>query len=59
MSTFFLGIPWNIYEQTVFVNCFIDQLIKKEGWHNWNKPNDEHTSFYAEFNSSGPGASGK
>ena len=35
----------------------MDQHIKPEGWHNWNKPHAQQTTFYAEYNSSGPGAS--
>ena len=31
-------------------------VVQPEGWHNWNKPNAEQTSFYAEFDSSGAGA---
>jgi len=37
----------------------MDKLIKPEGWHNWNKPKAERTSFYAEYNSTGKGALGK
>lgn len=57
--TFYLGRPWRDYAQTVWIDCFMDKHIKPEGWHNWNKPNAEKTSFYAEFNSTGPGASDK
>ena len=37
----------------------MDKHIKPEGWHNWNKPNAEKTTYYAEYNSTGPGASEK
>ena len=33
--------------------------IKTEGWHNWSKPEAEQTVFYAEFGSTGAGASNK
>jgi len=56
-NTFYLGRPWRDYAQTVWINCFMDKHIKPEGWHNWNKPIAEQTTFYAEYNSSGPGAS--
>lgn len=52
----FLGRPWRNYAQTVFINTKMGKHIKKEGWHNWNKPEAEETVFYAEFNSTGPGA---
>ncbi|MEH6408298.1 MAG: pectinesterase family protein, partial [Leeuwenhoekiella sp.] len=35
----------------------LDKSIKAEGWHNWDKPEAEKTSFYAEYNSRGDGAS--
>ncbi len=52
----YLGRPWRDYAQTVFINCEMGEHIKPEGWHNWSKPNREKTTFYAEYNSSGPGA---
>ncbi|MEL0455849.1 pectinesterase family protein [Flavobacteriaceae bacterium SZ-1-7] len=58
-STFYLGRPWRDYAQTVFINCYMDNHIKPEGWHNWGKPHAEETTFYAEYNSTGPGASNK
>ena len=33
--------------------------IHPQGWHNWNKPEREKTSFYAEFDNRGEGASTK
>lgn len=54
--TVYLGRPWRPYAQTVFINTEMGSHIKKEGWHNWNKPEAEETVFYAEYNSSGPGA---
>ncbi len=56
-ASFYLGRPWRDYAQTVWIDCYMDQLIKPEGWHNWGKPHAEETTFYAEYNTSGPGAS--
>ncbi|NBP68666.1 MAG: pectin esterase [Cytophagia bacterium] len=56
-QSIYLGRPWRPFAKTVFINCQLDKLIKPEGWHNWNKPDAEKTSFYAEFNSTGDGAS--
>lgn len=58
-NSVFLGRPWRPYAKTVFIDCFMGKHVKKEGWHNWNKPDAEKTAFYAEYNSSGPGASAK
>jgi pectinesterase len=55
-GSFYLGRPWRPYAKTVFINCFLDKQIRAEGWHNWNKPDAEKTSFYAEYKSTGPGA---
>ncbi|AGC69600.1 pectinesterase A [Thermoclostridium stercorarium subsp. stercorarium DSM 8532] len=55
-STVYLGRPWRNFARTVFINCYMDDHIKSEGWHNWDKPESESTVFYAEYNSYGPGA---
>ncbi|MBL6446700.1 pectin esterase [Fulvivirga sp. 29W222] len=52
----YLGRPWRPYAQTVFINCEMGKHIKPKGWHNWTKPEAESTTFYAEYNSSGLGA---
>jgi pectinesterase len=57
-ETFYLGRPWRPFAKTVFLNCYLDKQIRSEGWHNWNKPDAEKTSFYAEYKSHGPGANG-
>lgn len=51
----YLGRPWRKHAKTVFINTEMDAKIRPEGWHNWNKPEAEKTSFYAEYNSFGPG----
>ena len=30
--------------------------IKPEGWHNWNKPDAEKNTFYAEYKNNGEGS---
>jgi pectinesterase len=57
--SFYLGRPWRPYAKTVFISCFLDKHIRPEGWHNWNKPDAEKTSYYAEYRSTGPGANAK
>lgn len=54
-STVYLGRPWRNFAKTVFINCYMDDHIKNEGWHNWEKPESEETVFYAEYKSFGPG----
>jgi pectinesterase len=57
VSSYYLGRPWRSHAQTVFINCYLDKHIKAEGWHNWNKADAEKTTYYAEYQSTGPGAS--
>ena len=55
-DSFYLGRPWRPFAKTVFINCFLDKLVNASGWHNWNKPEAEKTSYYAEYKNFGPGA---
>lgn len=52
----YLGRPWRSYAKTVFLRTEMSAAVRPEGWHNWNKPDAEKTSFYAEFGSTGEGA---
>lgn len=52
----YLGRPWREYAKTVLLNCYMDQHICKEGWHDWNKEAAHSLSFYGEYHSYGPGA---
>ncbi|MGV3587780.1 MAG: pectinesterase family protein [Adhaeribacter sp.] len=58
-GSFYLGRPWRPYAKTIFLNCQLSKVIKPEGWHNWDKPEAEKTTFYAEYKSTGPGANPK
>lgn len=55
----YLGRPWRSHARTVFIDCELGDHIRKEGWHNWNKPYAEKTAFYAEYDNHGPGAASK
>jgi len=52
----YLGRPWRDFARTVFLRTEMSSAVRPEGWHNWNKPQAEQTTFYAEFGSTGPGA---
>jgi len=52
----YLGRPWRDFAQTVFLRTEMGDVIRSEGWHNWNKPQAEQTSFYSEYGNTGPGA---
>lgn len=55
-NSFYLGRPWRPFAKTVFIDCELGDQIIPEGWHNWNKPDAEKTTFYGEYNSRGAGA---
>lgn len=55
-NSFYLGRPWRPHAKTVFLNTTMGNQIKPEGWHNWNKPEAEKTTYYGEYRSTGPGA---
>lgn len=52
----YLGRPWRDYAAVIFLNTEMSDVVRSEGWHNWNKPQAEKTARYSEFNSTGPGA---
>jgi pectinesterase len=53
----FLGRPWRIYASTIFLNCEMSEVVRPEGWNDWKKSETHTTARYAEFNSTGAGAS--
>jgi pectinesterase len=55
-SSYYLGRPWRPDAKTVFIHCSLEKHIRPEGWHNWDKPDAEKTTFYGEYGSTGPGA---
>lgn len=52
----YLGRPWRDYGRTVFINTKMDAAIRPEGWHHW-VPEREKTAYFAEYGSTGKGAS--
>jgi len=55
----YLGRPWRIYADTIFLITEMSKVIRPEGWFDWKKPEAHQTARYAEFNSTGPGGSPK
>jgi polygalacturonase len=54
----FLGRPWRPYATVVYLNTEMGERIDPAGWREWH-PGETHsieTAFYAEYNSTGPGA---
>lgn len=51
----YLGRPWRDFAATVFLDCWMGEVVRPAGWHNWDKPEREATVRYAEFRTTGPG----
>ena len=49
-----LGRPWRPYAHVVYMNCFIGEHIKPEGWSNWNNTDNYKTTRYSEYKNYGP-----
>ncbi|KAF9265315.1 pectin lyase-like protein [Marasmius fiardii PR-910] len=47
--------PWNDFATTVFVNTFMENVVQPVGWKPFSGRPFVNTTFYAEFNSTGPG----
>lgn len=43
----YLGRPWREWAQTVLIDCWLGQHIKREGWWDWNKPAAHERAHYA------------
>lgn len=52
----YLGRPWKQYSRTVYMQSFMDSLINPAGWQIWSGDFALNTSYYAEYNNSGPGS---
>jgi pectinesterase len=55
-NTIGLGRPWRPYSRVIYINTDLPADLRPEGWNNWNNPANEKTAYYAESNSTGPGA---
>ncbi len=53
----YLGRPWRIHASTIYLNCEMSGVVRPEGWNDWKKPEAHSTARYAEYNSTGAGAS--
>ncbi|HEU5351516.1 MAG TPA: pectinesterase family protein [Terracidiphilus sp.] len=54
----YLGRPWRPYATVIYLHTWMGDHIAPAGWHEWH-PGETHsldTAYYAEFDSTGPGA---
>ena len=59
VTKLFLGRPWRSYSRTAFIRCQLPKQIAPDGWNNWGNPENEKTTFYAEYKNTGEGADTK
>ncbi|KAH7440262.1 hypothetical protein KP509_04G098900 [Ceratopteris richardii] len=52
----YLGRAWGPYSRVVFSYTYMDDIIKPQGWHNWDDSSREHKVFFGQYKCSGPGA---
>ncbi|HWA85016.1 MAG TPA: pectinesterase family protein [Opitutus sp.] len=52
----YLGRPWRGFARTIFLRTEMSAAVRPAGWHDWDKPRAEKTTYYAEFENTGPGA---
>ncbi len=55
-NSVFLGRPWRPYARVVYLDCWLGDHIKPEGWNNWGKTENQKTAWFGEYDSTGPGA---
>ena len=52
----YLGRPWRDFGHVVFMRTNMSDVVRPEGWHNWERPEREKTARYSETGSTGAGA---
>ncbi|CAN8268357.1 unnamed protein product [Cochlearia groenlandica] len=52
----YLGRPWKPYSRSVFMQNYMSDIIKPEGWLEWNGNFALDTLYYAEYMNNGPGS---
>ncbi|KAL9224630.1 hypothetical protein vseg_000648 [Gypsophila vaccaria] len=53
----YLGRPWKAYSRTIVMESYISNVVRPEGWLEWNLDLYLDTLYYAEYLNSGPGSS--
>lgn len=52
----YLGRPWRAFAAAAFLNTEMTEVVRPEGWHNWDRVDRQQSSRFSEFGSRGPGA---
>lgn len=52
----YLGRPWKTYSRTVIMQSYMSNVVRPQGWLEWNGNMSLDTLYYAEYQNYGPGA---
>ncbi len=52
----YLGRPWRDYAKVAILRSELGAHIKREGWHDWDRPDTHETVTYVEYDNTGAGA---
>ncbi|OVA01511.1 Pectinesterase [Macleaya cordata] len=52
----YLGRPWKEFSRTLFIDCYLGDLITPQGWMPWDRDFALSTLYYGELGNSGLGA---
>ena len=55
----YLGRPWRDFAHVAFINTTMSEVVRPDGWHNWDRSEREKTARYEEFGNTGPGATSR
>jgi pectinesterase len=58
-STISLGRPWRPYSRVVYIHTELPADIVPQGWNAWGNTPGQPQAYYAEYQSTGPGANPK
>ncbi len=56
-DTISLGRPWRPYSRVVYINTELAADVIAGGWNAWGRTTETPQAYYAEYHSTGPGAS--
>jgi len=52
----YLGRPWRDFGAVTWIETDMSDVVRREGWHNWDRVERERTARFSEYGSRGPGA---
>ena len=55
-DTISLGRPWRPYSRVVYIRTELPADVIPQGWNAWGRTNETPQAYYAEYQSTGPGA---